>query len=92
MMCNLQLHKSPKLTYLHIKTLILTTCIYFSEYNGTLNLYVYMTMCFIITRYSNITKVPSFIRLLIFHVSYTGINILYLEILIVYTYLQFRIY
>ena len=45
-------------TYIQ-KTPTLTTCMYFIEYNGTLNLYVHMTTCFSITCYSNITKVPS---------------------------------
>lgn len=38
---------------------ILTTCVYFIEHSGNWNLYVPMTTCFIITRYSNIRGVPS---------------------------------
>ena len=33
-------------------------CMYFIEYNGTLNLNVHMTTCFCITHHSNVTKVP----------------------------------
>jgi hypothetical protein len=45
--------------YLYIKkTSILTTSVYIIEYNSTLNLIVYMTKCFSVTHYLNITKVP----------------------------------
>jgi len=36
LMCNLELHNSHLRTHIYIqKTSILTTCIYFIEYNGT---------------------------------------------------------
>jgi hypothetical protein len=47
LMCNLQPHNCHLRAHTYIqKTSILTTCMYFIEYNGTLNFYVHMATCF----------------------------------------------